>query len=221
MILFDSEWQSSRRGLGDEGRKMKMKVGLVVVMAAVMVAAPAQAAPHRLAAGTAEQIAQQKGRAIVSRSPRLQISSLFACTRLGGRSFSCLVEAHGESKRNRLDCSFTIAIRPQGDRESAHVARRRCRTVRLLFLTRRRAVEALQEGLLRVQGPIVPLAPASLSEVHRISRSEFEGRGAWRSEISPGVVESCSMRLSALLVSRFDVKVEAGGTKCRKHVTVS
>jgi hypothetical protein len=100
------------------------------------------------------------------------------------------------------------------------VVNRPARAKALPYLTRPRATEALNEAMLKIHGPSLPDEPTGLLAVHRVERNEFEGQGSWVKEISSGIVEGCTLRMSARLESSTRLIVIADEPECRKTLTL-
>lgn len=198
---------------------MRLWTGLVLVLAAAWLAAPAQGSTMKtkgpLRQATAERIATEIGAGAVHRSRHLRTHAAPECTRLGARSIDCVVDAHGEARRHRikLDCSFTIAVRVRGDQPFGRMADRQCELLKPPYLSRPRAVKALWKVLLEAHPGEVPL---QMIGIKRVSSGGFTGQGVWLEGIGPNSAEFCASEMAVYWNGPASLTVETGDPTCKQ-----
>lgn len=149
-------------------------------------------------------------RKLARRSSRIETISFYGCARGSRTKVTCRFLGEGETPTTETTCGFRVVVRGEGSATSTRLHGPRCHTRQTLFLSARRARQAMQERADEVAGK-----RTRLPYVERLGRLSFAGGAEW-TELSPaGVKQNCSLELGVELLPPDSLQVEDSGRECK------
>jgi hypothetical protein len=155
-------------------------------------------------------------RKLARRSARIETISFYGCSRRSRTKITCRFLGEGETPTSETTCGFRVVVRGEGSAASARLVSPRCHTRQTLYLTARRARQAVQERADEIAGK-----RARLLYVERRSRLSFSGLAEWTEPSSPGAKQLCSLVLTAELLPSNSIQVEDSGRECEPAVAAA
>jgi hypothetical protein len=165
--------------------------------------------PYRLSKPAARGLAKGLARRIVRRSSRLDSIAFRGCQQPADRLVACRLTAYGSTPTQRVTCQIKVTVHAKDRHPVARLSEDRCQTETVAVLSYPRAKQALQSTANRLAGKQTRV------EATRLDPLAFEGWAEWtRPGHGPGVVEFCSLEMTAELLSSDEVHVQAREIVC-------
>jgi hypothetical protein len=169
--------------------RAKSALAFVAVVACVGSVSAATASVHSLGKGQARSAANQKAYDFERVRSWLDSYDTRQCKRRTARRVDCITLLAGETERRRFKCQLVIAVRAVYRRfywdEAARIARSRCRSRQLSFLTYSEAQNAIQGEADRFAGQ-----PTSITSLRRVDRQTYSGSAKWQ-RVNPTGCAGC------------------------------
>jgi hypothetical protein len=164
--------------------------------------------PPKLSKPAARSAAKAQAHKYVRRSARVSSLSFLGCGRHSGHRVDCNFQASGTTPTTETTCGIRVVVRGEGQSASAKL-RARCHTRQTLYLSFRRARNALQGAADEAAG-----TEAKLRSLGRLSRLSFAATGEWRQTTATGAKQVCSIELRATALPSGGVGVNSYGREC-------
>jgi hypothetical protein len=152
----------------------------------------------------------QVARKLARHSARIETVSFSGCSRFSRTKVTCRFLGESETPTSETTCGFRVVVTGEGSAASPRLHGPRCHTRQTLFLSARRARQAMQERADEIAGK-----RARLPYVERLGRLSFSGAAEWTEPSPTGAKQNCSLELGVELLPPDSLQVEDSGRECK------
>lgn len=172
--------------------------------------------PPKLNKAAVRAAAMRVARKLARHSARIQTLSFPGCSRGSRTKVTCRFLGESETPTSETTCGFRVVVTGEGSATSTRLHGPRCHTRQTLFLSARRARQAMQERADEIAGK-----RARLPFLQREGRVAFTGLAEWTGLSSTSSRQTCSMALTAELLPSNVVSVEDFKPECEPLATTT
>jgi hypothetical protein len=165
--------------------------------------------PPKLSKAAARAAAKHKARKYARRSASIDLISFEGCSRRSAYRVDCRFFGHAETLTSETSCGIRYVVRGEGHEASAKLRGARCHSRQTLYLSYRRARNAMQEAADEIASKA-----ARLTLIERLSRTSVSAYAEWSQVTATGTKQQCSLELRATALPSGRVGVNAFGREC-------